>query len=179
MPQLEPFFGAGAFDEGNEQLRFDHFVHRSGTRLAGEMRDAWAAMQAERPDTTDGALAAPPAAIGIDVASGRVHSKFQRALKAEREAACYADVDARMRRLPARDQRRLAWLSKDVFSQSFVTALPPTPECVLPNAEFAEVTTAYLGLLSSACSLLAGRTFRGRVLGVYGNVLSSTQTKGA
>ena len=58
------------------------------------------------------------------------------------EAACYADVDARMRRLPARDQRRLTWLSKDVFSQSFVTALP-TPECALPNAEFAEATTAY------------------------------------
>ena len=178
MPQLEAFFGAGAFDEGNEQLRFDHFVHRSGTRLAREMRDAWAAMQAERPGATDGALAAPAAAIGIDVASGRVHSKFQRVLTAEREAACYADVDARMRRLPARDQRRLAWLSKDVFSQSFVTALP-TPECVLPNAEFAEATTAYLGLPSPACSPLAGRTFRGRALDVYGNVLSSTQTKGA
>ena len=178
MPQLEPFFGAGAFDEGNEQLRFDHFVHRSGTRLAHEMRDAWAAIQAERPGATDGALAAPAAAIGIDVASGRVHSKFQRALTAEREAACYADVDARMRRLPARDQRRLAWLSKDVFSQSFVAALP-TPECVLPNAEFAEVTTAYLGLPSPACSPLAGRTFRGHALDVYGNVLSSTQTKGA
>ena len=87
MPQLEAFFGAGAFDEGNEQLRFDHFVHRSGTRLAREMRDAWAAMQSERPGATDGALAAPAAAIGIDVASGRVHSKFQRVLTAEREAA--------------------------------------------------------------------------------------------
>ena len=29
------------------------------------------------------------------------------------------------------------------------------------------------------CSPLAGRTFCGRVLGVYGNALSSTQTKGA
>ena len=114
-------------------------------------------MQAERPGATDGALTAPAAAIGVDAASGRVHSKFQRALTVEREAACYADVDVRMRRLPARDQRRLAWLSKDVFSQSFVTALP-APECVLPNAEFTEATTAYLGLglPSPAYSPLAG-----------------------
>ena len=133
MQQLEPFFGAGTFDEGNEQLRFDHFVHRSGTRLAREMCDAWAAMQAERPGATDGALAAPAAAIGVDAASGCVHSKFQRALTAEREAACYDGINARMRRLPVRDQRRLAWLSKDVFSQSFATALP-APECALPNA---------------------------------------------
>ena len=33
--------------------------------------------------------------------------------------------------------------------------------------------------LSPACSPLAGRTFRGRVLDVYGNVLTSTHTKGA
>ena len=125
MPRLEPFFGAGAFDEGNEQLRFDHFVRRSGTRLAREMRGAWAVMQAERPGATDGALAAPTAAIGADAASGSVHSKkFQRVLTAGHEAVCFADVDARMRRLPARDQRRLAWLSQNVFSQSFVTALP-------------------------------------------------------
>ena len=44
-------------------------------------------MQAEWPGAIDGALAAPAAAIGIDVASGRVHSKFQRILTAEREAA--------------------------------------------------------------------------------------------
>jgi hypothetical protein len=94
MPQLEAFFGAGAFDEGNEQLRFDHFAHRSGTRLAREMRDAWAAMQAERPGATDGALAAPAAAIGIDVASGRVHSKFQRVRTAEREAAWAVEEEA-------------------------------------------------------------------------------------
>ena len=151
MPQLSNLssvFGAGAFDESNEQLHFEHFAHHSGTRLAREMSGTWAAMHAERPGATNGALAAPPAAIGVDVATGRVHSKFQRRvlITAEREAAWYAVVDASMRRLSARDQRRLAWLSEDVFSQSFVTALP-TPECALPNAEFAEaMTIAYLGL---------------------------------
>ena len=61
--------------------------------------------------------------------------------------------------------------NKDVLLRVRSPAAPSSPR---------RRPTAHLGLPSPACSPLAGRTFRGHVLGVYGNLLfSPTQAKGA
>jgi hypothetical protein len=176
MPQLEGLFGAGAFDACNLETRFSVFL-QSGAPLASELDAAWASLRAEQPGVLDGPLAAPAAALGLNVARGELYQTFQHALTVAREEHAYRDVDARFRALPARTQSRLAWLSKDAFSRALVVSFP-TPACHLRSAEFAEAATQYLGLPSPAVAAARGARLRGAPVDVYGNALASTQTTG-
>ena len=111
LPQLASVLGACSHNEGHEQQRFATFL-QSGAPLARPMGECLAQLQAEQPDAVDGPLAAPPAAIGFDAAKGTFIAKFQCTLTVVREDHAYSDVDTRHRALPPRDQRRLAWLTR-------------------------------------------------------------------
>ena len=150
---------------------------QSGAPLAAELDAAWASLCAEQPGVLDGPLAAPAAALGLDVARGELYPPFQLALTVAREEHAYRGVDARFRALPARAQSRLAWLSKDAFSRVLVVSFP-TPACRLRSAEFTEAATQYLGLSSLAVSAARGARLCGAAVDVYGNALASTQTTG-
>ena len=63
--------------------------------LAAKLSSAWASLRAEQPGVLDGPLAAPAAALGLNVARGEFYSPFQHALTVAREEQAYREVDTR------------------------------------------------------------------------------------
>jgi hypothetical protein len=171
LQPLEPLLGAGSFDNGTEDSRFEILLE-SGGRLAGELRFAWEGMQAE--------IGEPAGALRESVrAAGRGVARVQRELTGLREAARFQRLDVSIRALPSGDMRQMAWLNLDRFCTTWVAAWP-SPESRLSNAEFVEVAARYFGMASPACAAFVGLRIGagGAVMDVYGSRLSSATLLG-
>ncbi|MEO1777037.1 MAG: hypothetical protein AAFS07_19020 [Pseudomonadota bacterium] len=177
---LNDVFGAGSFDEANAPRRFDHLLSHHGTMpLAVELSAAWSRLQQDYTATagaapSTGPLAAPPAAAGIDLADGHPYAKVQKVVTDQREDARAAQLEADLRRLPARDPRKTAYFVADRMSSSWV-ATYPTKSLQLSNSDFAEIVTNHLGLPSPACRDHVGKSILGTaaVLDPHGHILLS------
>ena len=148
LPRLAGIFDPHSFDEGNEDIRFQHFL-QSGTRLAMALAMHWVTLQNEV-----GADSVGPLRMSVE-AAGADSSKLQRDITMQRERVRFQALDVEIRALPEGDMRKAAWLNVDRFSTCWVTAWP-THDARLSNEEFTEATTFYFGLPSPACAAVIG-----------------------
>jgi hypothetical protein len=159
--QLPGLFGAGSFDPGGEEFRFDGML-RSGCCLSSAFTNCWHTMLSSITAArgglhpTEGPLAAPLVGAGIE--ENKILRKPQSAFTSALELAWFDALDAGFKLLPRGDVARVAWLNADRFSTQFVNAIPSSAlGFVLGNDAFAEVFATYLALPSPACAPLVGQ----------------------
>jgi hypothetical protein len=148
LPQLESMLGAGSFDNGREDSRFQYMIS-CDCHLGQALARHWAELQASLGDEPDGVLRTDAAGAGKDSA------RLQHDITLQREAVRAQALDVLVRSLPESDVRRHAWLNTDSFSTVWVTVWP-SEDAHLSNEEFAEVAARYMGFSSPACEVYAG-----------------------
>ena len=101
------------------------------------------------------------------------------------EHALAQDIAALPMRDGSRDARRMSWDNVGVYSRVLVTVMPFTTALQLPNLEWQEAMTIYLGLPSPACAAhrLVGLRVpttgdRSVTLDAHGFALSRLQMRG-
>ena len=100
--------------------------------------------------------------------------KLQRKLTKQLEEAAYVRLGDEMVILPRDDPERMAFMSVDSYSVSFM-GLPPTPVYLLTNRELVEVVAMFLGLPSPACKAHVRHPLKGgRFLDDRGHLLLTT-----
>jgi len=159
--QLEPVFGAGSFDEGQEQHRFDGLL-RSGCTIGRVLESCWQTLVTAHADASNGTgpqegpFSVTASAAGTD--GSKAFRKPQHAFTESLELAWYDQLDIQYKALSRTDAARQAWLNLDRFSTQWVRAIPsPTLGWVLGNDVFSEVVATYLALPSPACAPLVGQ----------------------
>ena len=179
FPSLESMLGAGSFDFGGEDSRYEPWLAHGGDS-AVEFHAAWARLQDEAGDSATDEMC--PLFHEAKGARGS-QRELTFVVEQQRLAGLAADIAA----LPVGDARslyrRITWCSVDKNAAIWVSSIPTLHMRAGP-AEFREICATYFGVPSPVASSLAGQLIYGKdgrrrgVCDEFGLVLVSAKLDG-
>ena len=174
MSSLEPLLGAGSFDHGKEETRFEHLVS-SESLLGRRFEQTWSKLQNEVSQDQDaapeqGMLSKPSIAAGWLGTS--IVGKGQRRLTREREDARFLRLQQEINELPKTDRRRQAFMNVDRLSTQWVASIPFPGEGIA-NADYYQIAADHLGVPCVNLARYVGLQIKGDKLDAYGDLLTT------